>query len=47
MGTYSAQEMGCGSGMTCWRRLRDWQQAGAWERIHLLQDKLGQQDRID
>ncbi len=22
------QEMGCGSGMTCWRRLRDWQQAG-------------------
>jgi len=19
------QEMGCGSGMTCWRRLRDWQ----------------------
>ena len=23
------QEMGCGSGMTCWRRLRDWQQAGS------------------
>jgi transposase len=23
------QEMGCGSGMTCWRRLRDWQAAGA------------------
>lgn len=22
------QEMGCGSGMTCWRRLRDWQAAG-------------------
>ncbi len=22
------QELGCGSGMTCWRRLRDWQQAG-------------------
>ena len=22
------QEMGCGSGMTCWRRLRDWQEAG-------------------
>lgn len=21
-------EMGCGSGMTCWRRLRDWQEAG-------------------
>ena len=29
------QEMGCGSGMTCWRRLRDWQEAGVWERIHL------------
>lgn len=22
------QEMGCGCGMTCWRRLRDWQEAG-------------------
>jgi len=22
------QEMGCGCGMTCWRRLRDWQRAG-------------------
>ena len=22
------QEMGCGSGMTCWRRLQDWQEAG-------------------
>ena len=20
------QEMGCGSGVTCWRRLRDWQE---------------------
>ena len=26
------QEMGCGSGMTCWRRLRDWQKAGVWEK---------------
>ncbi len=24
------REMGCGSGMTCWRRLRDWQRAGVW-----------------
>jgi hypothetical protein len=24
-------EMGCGSGMTCWRRLRDWQDAGVWD----------------
>jgi len=28
------QEMGCGSGMSCWRRLRDWQQAGVWDRLH-------------
>jgi transposase len=21
-------EMGCGSGVTCWRRLRDWHEAG-------------------
>jgi transposase len=28
------QEMGCGSGMTCWRRLRDWQLAGIWQLIH-------------
>ena len=27
------QEMGCGSGMTCWRRLRDWQRAGVWDRL--------------
>jgi len=28
------EEMGCGSGMTCWRRLRDWQQDGTWDKIH-------------
>src|SRR3954470_9558648 len=28
------QEMGCGSGMTCWRRLRDWHKAGVWQRLH-------------
>ncbi len=28
------QEMGCGCGMTCWRRLRDWNQAGVWQRLH-------------
>lgn len=26
-------ELGC-CGMTCWRRLRDWQQAGVWEQLH-------------
>ena len=30
------QEMGYGSGMTCWRRLRDWQQAGVWDKILLV-----------
>ena len=35
------QEMGCGSGMTCWRRLRDWQQAGVLQALHeLLLDQL-------
>jgi transposase len=24
------KELGCGSGMTCWRRLRDWQESGVW-----------------
>ena len=45
---YLPQEMGCGSGMTCWRRLRDWQQAGVWARLHHhLLNRLGTQDRID
>ena len=42
------QEMGCGSGVTCWRRLRDWQHAGVWDRLHrTLLDRLGRADRID
>jgi transposase len=42
------QEMGCGCGMSCWRRLRDWQEAGVWNRLHqLLLDKLNASDRID
>jgi transposase len=28
------QEMGCGSGMTCWRRSQDWQTTGVWRRLH-------------
>ncbi len=28
------QELGFGSGMTCWRRLRDWQEAGVFDRLH-------------
>src|SRR5215211_2209819 len=42
------KEMGCGSGVTCWRRLREWQEAGVWERLHkILLDRLGEADRID
>lgn len=28
-------EMGC-SGMTCWRRLRDFQELGIWDELHQL-----------
>lgn len=27
------REFGC-CGMTCWRRLREWQEAGVWQRVH-------------
>jgi transposase len=33
---YLPQEMGCGSGMTCWRRLRDWNEANLWHRLHTV-----------
>jgi transposase len=42
------KEMGCGSGMTCWRRLKEWHEAGVWERLHrVLLDRLGEADQID
>ena len=42
------QEMGCGSGMTCWRRLKEWHEAGVWEELHQrLLDRLGEADQID
>jgi transposase len=42
------QEMGCGSGMTCWRRLRDWQQAGVWQRLQEeILHRLRHADRLD
>jgi transposase len=42
------QELGCGSGMTCWRRLRDWQEAGVWQLIHfVLLDWLARCGQID
>ncbi len=30
------QELGFGCGMTAWRRLRAWQEASVWERLHAL-----------
>ena len=42
------REMGCGCGMTCWRRLRDWHKAGVWARLHrVLLDRLGAANAID
>lgn len=34
------QELGFGSEMTCWRRLRDWNEAGVWQRLHELPSEL-------
>lgn len=40
-------EMNCGSGMTCWRRLWDWQAGGMWARLHkVLLDRLEAAGRI-
>ena len=45
---YLPQEMNCGCGMTCWRRLRDWNVAGVWRQLHrVLLDKLNAADKID
>ena len=45
---YLPREMGCGSGMTCWRRLRDWQKAGVWDKIHrVLLSHLRRADQLD
>ena len=41
-------EPGCGSGWTCWSRLRDWQEAGVWEKVHeRVLNWLGDQAVID
>src|SRR5579863_5362811 len=42
------QEMGCGCGMTCWRRLHEWHEAGVWQQLHrLLLSRLRGADQID
>jgi transposase len=42
------RELGCGSPVTCWRRLRDWQRAGVWQQLHhLLLEQLSRNSRLD
>ena len=34
--------------MTCWRRLKEWNEAGVWEELHHeLLERLGKVDEID
>ena len=41
-------ELNCGSGMSCWRYLRDWQLDGTWDRIHaVLLERLDRAGQID
>ena len=41
-------QMGCGSGVTCWRRLVKWQRAGVWKRLHgVLLDELRRRGQLD
>ncbi len=42
------REMGCGSGMSCWRYLHAWQRAGIWDRLRqVLLTRLREADKID
>ena len=42
------QELGFGSGMTCWRRLKRWTDAGVFDQLHhLLLAELNAAGRID
>jgi transposase len=39
------QELGCGSGVTCWRRLREWVDGGTWATVEpVLRAALGPAD---
>ena len=41
-------ELGCGSGVTCWRRLREWQATGVWDALlKVLLDELGAAGELD
>ena len=42
------REMPCPSGSTCWRRLRQWTEAGVWEHVHQrLLTRLGKLGEVD
>jgi transposase len=42
------QEMGCGCGMSCWRRLREWQRVGVWPILQkVLAAELPDAHKID
>lgn len=41
-------ELNCGSGMTCWRRLRAWQRGGTWDAmVAILKKELPDADAIN
>ncbi|GAA2268273.1 hypothetical protein GCM10010145_48560 [Streptomyces ruber] len=45
---YLPQELGFGSGMTCWRRLAAWNEAGVRGQLHvLLLEKLRSKNQLD
>ncbi|MET7276529.1 transposase [Streptomyces flaveolus] len=47
-GEYLPQELGFRSGMTCWRRLAAWNEAGVWDQIHqLLLNELQSKNQLD
>jgi transposase len=41
-------ELGYGSGWTCWRRMREWAEAGVFDLLHqAVLDRLGESGRLD
>jgi transposase len=41
-------ELNCGCGMTCWRRLAEWQADGTWDKVHAaLLQRLHDAGKLD
>ena len=41
-------EMNCGCGMSCWRRLAEWQADGTWDKVHaVLLERLHDAGKLD